>query len=867
MLVAVSDELREARSARTSTLRVSHGRLVHSSSDRFLYQFETDVSAAPLPAESPVLLRIEGRDSVHGTLVLVEEFRLMLEVGEDLGPIVAQAHVSAEPWFILEALADRLRRLQAPNSEGTDAPWRNPAVAAGLLAGEVQDREAPLDEGGSPRLNYEQRSAVSRCTNSLLHFVWGPPGTGKTATLAETARSLAMRGERVLVLSHSNVAVDVAISRIADFAAGTGLVRDGKVLRIGTPQQPEVASRQEILPEGVLKRRWPDLFAERDRLRQERRDLGKGFHARSDDAGHAELAARLSSVRAALQELEKKIRELSNELVQGALILAATLSRLFIDDAIWAWKADAIVVDEVSMAAFAQVFAAASRAKRRVLLFGDARQLPPILLADSPPAHRWLGRDAFVVAGVVGAGESLGSDPRVSFLPKQYRMGKRIASLVSRLAYGGRLDTPDEVSLRARDISSLSPAPGAELVFVDSSPLHSACAIETRRGSYSRVNPLHVAIAATLAGRLRAGGCRDVSVISPYGAQAALESRAMRRGIEQGAVRSATVHRFQGNESDAVIVDLADARPQRGASHITGRNEDTSLRLLNVALSRARGKLIVLMDSRFVLERHPRSSPARRAWALGSEAPRVEATWNLLRELGDGTDVAWHESWHAVQSAVAQDVARASTTLFAHLPTGFGSTPQLVDAVAAAGDAVETAVLFAPHEVAASFEKTSAELRLLPRNCGLVVISAPVAAWVGGSSPDAPVARIAGAGFCEALQGAVFGDALLLPGPSAESEERLDRACGRCSDCGEPRRPRHESARGWMLRCGTKGHATVALDSADLTTSARAAGASCPECGGPPVAHDARGSPFLGCENYSSGCEGRPPRLEDLFPS
>ncbi len=864
MLAALADELAEARTSRSSALHVVRGRLVDSTSERSLYQFDMDVPASPVPPESPVSVRIEGRDLIRGIVVAAEEFRILLELREDVGPAVAEAHLSAEPWFILEALSRRLTQLgAAPELQSPADAWRNPALAPALLGEKVLESTEPRLTIEAGPLNPEQRAAVERCATNALHFVWGPPGTGKTATLAETVRALAGRGERVLLLAHSNVAVDVAIARTADATATTELVRSGKVLRIGTPQLPEVSGRKEILPEGVLEERWHELFAHRAQLREERREIGRKLHDTREPERRAELARHLDAVRTALQELDKRIRELSADLIQNATVLGVTLSRLFIDDVLWAWKPDAVVVDEVSMAAFTQVYAAASRASKRVLFFGDARQLPPIHLADTPVAQKWLGRDAFEVASIRGTDEDR-DGARVSFLATQYRMGAAIASLVSRLAYGGRLVTPDGVSERAGGVSAMDPASGAELVFVDSSPLSSACVRETRRGSYSRLNPLHLALTAMLADRLAASGCRSVSLISPYRAQAALAARAVRHLVEEGVARAATVHRFQGNESDAVIVDLVDARPQLGASHLTGKNEDTSLRLLNVALSRARGKLILVADAQFVSDRHPGTSPARRAFAIGrNDAVFLSATREQLERLALGTRVSWHASWSTADDEVARDIAAAKEVL-AHLPTGFEPMRHVVVAVEAASRSGAVLVQ-APHTIATRFEESRADLRLMPLKCGLVVIAAPTAVWVGGIDPAAPVARIAGAELCDALRNAVFGDALQVPAPDADAEARVSRACGRCPDCGEPRRPRRDRGR-WVLRCTEPAHLAAALGADALTAIARAAGAVCAECGGAAVVRCGRGEMFLGCENYASGCEGKPPRLDDLFP-
>src|SRR5262249_21502248 len=156
--------------------------------------------------------------------------------------------------------------------------------------------------------------------------------------------------------------------------------------------------------------------------------------------------------------------------------------------------------------------------------------------------------------------------------------------------------------------AATQPWSGAVAIIADTRRLLSSCIREPVPGSYSRANPLHAVLAVSLAEKAVLDGCSNVVLISAYRAQA----RLLAAGglVFQPHVTGATVHRFQGSERDLVIFDLVDAFPQTGASQLTGRDADTAFRLLNVAVSRARGKLIVLADVKFILERHPRSSPS-----------------------------------------------------------------------------------------------------------------------------------------------------------------------------------------------------------------------------------------------------------------
>jgi hypothetical protein len=140
-------------------------------------------------------------------------------------------------------------------------------------------------------------------------------------------------------------------------------------------------------------------------------------------------------------------------------VVAATLSRLAIDDIVWNWPTDAIVLDEISMAGFCTVLAAALRAPKRLLLFGDFRHLPPIHLSQTRAARRWLGRDAFEIVGVRQQIEAEETESGVTLLITQYRMASPIAAVVSQLADGGRLRSGPGIAKARQALRAFGPWP------------------------------------------------------------------------------------------------------------------------------------------------------------------------------------------------------------------------------------------------------------------------------------------------------------------------------------------------------------------------------------------------------------------------
>lgn len=846
---AVADEIAAARASTQATLRLLRGRLLHVRGERFLYRFETDVPAPPLVPETPVILFTSTGERSHGTLVAAEDFHVLVELQDSLGTTVPQADLKTEPWFILDALGARLGSLHSNGAE----EWRTADILPALLDLGVPARTNEPPAAISAALNSQQSEAVRNTASRSLHYVWGPPGTGKTSTLAETVRTLLARGERVLLAAHSNVAVDVATLRAADLLEGSDLLEEGRILRLGTPQLGEMRESQ-LMPEAVLRREWPDLFAEYDGLITQRQKLTAQL-ATADHATRVETGKRLSKVRTAIDGLRKQIDALTNDLVADARLIGVTLAKLIVDPRLWGEPFDAVIADEVSMASFAYLFAAGSRAERRLLLFGDARQLPPVHLSDTAAGFEWLGRDAFEVAGLSDRPD----DRRVSFLSRQFRMAPGIARVVSELAYHGRLETEPIAAERAAKLAALPPAPNQELVVIDTSGLSPRSVYESKRGSYSRVNPLHAALGASVARTMKGNGCASLAFITPYRAQAHLAGRFQADLVRAGFARAATVHRFQGSESDAVIVDLVDALPQKGASRLTGSEGDTALRLLNVALSRARGKLVVLADVNFIRRRHLPGAPAARLLELvedGAVIPAVEVLDSHPKRL------TWFGNWEAAANALAEDLHAGAPTLVGSMPEGFAPAPALVEAFSAAS--FSKSLLFASREVAGPLEDTDIDIRLKPFPAGFVICLGSDLAWVGGATPAAAIARLSSPRVARALEGVLFGAELRLPRPQAAVDERLIHAYGRCKNCGKQRWPRLVDGR-WALHCGSRRHTAEPLGLPELGHLVELTATGCVDCGRPAVVKVGAKGPHLACANQVSGCQGLVPQLDELF--
>jgi hypothetical protein len=862
---AITAEISAAKKNPLRFFRISHGERLHAGSDGCLYKFHADL-ALPVQPDTPIRLYLENDDAVGGALVVQEDFDLVLDLREDLGEEIAEARLSVEPWFIYEQLREKLKEL-------ADDPPENMRLPRALLgldateAGEDRERAAQtvveLRKHRDPSLvpNDDQQIAIGRCTASSLHFVWGPPGTGKTACLAQVTRALRDHGERVLVLAHANAAVDVAMIRVADVMDGTDDLRYGRVLRVGTPHLAEARERDEINPARVLARKHPDLLRQRESLEMQRAALSRKL-ARGGAEVRATIAAELKEVRDELGALREALRQAEARLIEEATVLGTTLSRLAIDGAVWSWKPDAVLVDEASMGMFPAVLAASFRARCRVLIFGDFRQLPPIYLSNRRSAVAWLGRDAFDIAGIRANVDAGVPDSRLTMLQVQHRMAAPICRVVSELAYGGRLRSHPSIDGTLAPLIARGPFQNCSAVVVDTSALAPACFREPKAGSYSRCNPLHAAIVATLVAQAQAEGFASIGIVSPYRAQAALIAKVVASVADRNAATVATVHRFQGSERDLIIFDLTDSRDERGASRLTGRDLDAALRLVNVALSRARGKLLVVADCDFVRERHSSRSPARGALRLLGDPVQLDTSFLIQYAFGRGV---WFARIADATEVIRRAVETTAEPVYVNVPEHMVLPAPLIDLLRVVPDRGIPVTVFASYETAAALETSEVDVRLLVQPAGFFVLVGARFAAIGGREPSSPVFCLEDAATAGTLHQLCVGATLAKPRPSVEIDAKLDVLCGRCPECGDRRRPQQVDGQEWRLRCGSVGHAAVTISKDELQRLVATVATRCPQCGAPAIVRASRGGFFLGCENFSNGCRGKLPKLTDIF--
>lgn len=425
-----------------------------------------------------------------------------------------------------------------------------------------------------PWLNPSQEKAVNDVLRSKdVMVVHGPPGTGKTTTLVEAIYETLHRESQVLVCAQSNMAVDWISEKLVD--RGVNVLRIGNPTRVNDKMLSFTYERRfESHPD------YPQLWA----IRKAIRDL-RGQKKRGGESYHQKM----ERLKSRATEIEIRINA---ELFGDARVIASTLvgsaNRLLEGQ-----KFATLFIDEAAQALEAACWIPIRRCSR-VVFAGDHQQLPPTI-KSLPALKGGLGKT--LMERIVENKPDV-----VALLKEQYRMNEDIMRFSSDWFYDGKVESAPQVKYRGiLDYDT-------PMVWIDTSEIGER---EQFVGeSFGRINKAEAELTLktlqdyfTKIGKTRILEEQiDVGVISPYRAQVQyLRSLVKKRDFFKPYRRLITIYTvdgFQGQERDVILISLVRSNDEGQIGFLR------DLRRMNVAITRARMKLIILGD-KTTMTRHP----------------------------------------------------------------------------------------------------------------------------------------------------------------------------------------------------------------------------------------------------------------------
>ncbi|WP_152267821.1 AAA domain-containing protein [Agriterribacter humi] len=437
--------------------------------------------------------------------------------------------------------------------------------------------ETAVPHFSSTILNDSQQAAVNKILSANeLAIVHGPPGTGKTTTLVQAVKALIQQDHKqVLVVAPSNTAVDLLTEKLSD----EGL----NVLRVGNP-----ARVSERLMSLTLDSRMAEHSSMKEvkKMKKQANELRNMAHKYKRNFGKAEREQRkalFDEAHRIIKDVEKTEQYITNDLLSRAQVITATLVGAN-HYTVRHLRYHTVVIDEAGQALEPACWIPILKAQKLVLA-GDHCQLPPTIKSEEA-ARNGLSTTLLEKCVQLHPGS-------VVLLEEQYRMHETIMGYSSGVFYQNRLKAHASVA------AHLLFDTDCPMAFVDTA----GCGFDEKTEATSTSNPEEAAfvfkhltqLVTELGAHYQPHNFPSIAVISPYRQQIQLLKEQLQHSTQLQVygdkISVNTIDSFQGQERDIVYISMTRSNSESRIGFLS------DIRRMNVAMTRARKKLVVIGDS------------------------------------------------------------------------------------------------------------------------------------------------------------------------------------------------------------------------------------------------------------------------------
>lgn len=558
--------------------------LLRKQETSYIYQVKLDISDGQEPHfhdGTPFILKIlpetipcEAVDFDY------ESGKLFFTTNRFIHPI-SFCSILLDATFIIEGLKKKLQRI-CEEGVNEDLPFSKFIFEE---TEELIDVQHPkVADNLKQALDESQRKAFDAAVNKDITFIWGPPGTGKSFTLASIIYALyTFEKERTIICCLSNVAVDQLLSKVLDIIEREGIdIAPGNIYRAGRTMDNRIIATDYLFPNDK----------ETEELRKEINNNTTKIQRFKDKK--LEMSKEAIILKATNKDLREKLKVRTESLIDKSRVVFSTISNFVLSNKLNTRPFENLIVDEASMLAMPSLIALGSNITKRLIMVGDFQQLSPITIVKDP----LLTDSVFKTTGIDIKNTT---HPGLHQLLNQRRSNKEIVDLINHLFYDDKLMAKIEGK---NDIIHSQPFKDKIIAL----KVITNGAVRFTKGG-TRQNILFAKGVIELLDKFYEDTHANytIGIITPYKGQVALIKALHfeRRYPEEFSkrLRIGTIHTFQGSECDVIIYDMVDCgilengRTSQIGKIYGGRDGE---RLLNVAVSRAKHKLIVVCDPTYI---------------------------------------------------------------------------------------------------------------------------------------------------------------------------------------------------------------------------------------------------------------------------
>lgn len=469
-----------------------------------------------------------------------------------------------KPYKVMEAAIKAVMESKNPNH----CLLRDGLHTGTLPAGRTSPTAIPEETGKLKHLNDSQKKAINWAMEApVLGIIHGPPGTGKTTTIVALAEMLVKSEKRILVCASSNNAVDLLAERLS--LKGLSVLRIGNITRIHD-------DLMHLTIEEKVRNHADWTHIKKVKIQANDKDKKAGQYKRNfgqeEKEERRELRKEARELRKWAMELEDR---LIDDIVRNSQVIATTLigaSHRIIKDLHFS----TVIIDEASQSLEAECWNAILKADRAILA-GDHKQLPPTVKSNEAIK---LGMETTILDLMT---ERISHS---SLLTKQYRMHHKILGFSNHRFYDNKLDSADDVQGRSlrNDVYPL--------VYIDTAGCGFEELVNEERRSYANHGEFFIIREHILVHMEKLTGA-SIGIISPYAEQV----RYFRQEISEDEVLRSldievnSIDGFQGQEKEVIYISLVRSNDAGDIGFLKDE------RRLNVAMTRAQKKLVIVGDS------------------------------------------------------------------------------------------------------------------------------------------------------------------------------------------------------------------------------------------------------------------------------